>query len=406
MHQRYRGFSEDFRLYMDKRGGWPSHKGDVYPWFEAHYSGLKKDDYSAARRGAVVGEKFVTGFLAMLLAPPDPKSLSNTMRHARSVLADFLRERGIHSLTQATPDALLAHIAGPPTTEPPARSATIDYLRRGASAVGDFMFMDTLIDRFVQACDNRTDDDVHEAVRWMYVRLGRSIAPGGFLSDASANRKRRSRPVAKGASAHETRDTELSEEDAEAIATAHIRLPLAKYQMLAVAWQRFNPWTVIYARDKSRRVGMSIVLSLNDAAYQEILDGKRASYDMTPEDLTSPSANLLIEACAERPDSDRPADANPTRGLLMALGIQLAALSRCRELPAGTELRLLSFAGTPTNRDRLLDTGFKATGRTMARTGAELLEQRVPLFTKRMDMFVKGALFRFFSEICDGPPPE
>lgn len=405
MHQRYRGFSEDFRLYMDKRSGWPSNS-EVYGWFLNNYGGLKKDVYPAAKRGEVVGEKFVNGFLALLLAPPDPRSLGSTMRHARAVLADFLHERGIHSLTQATPESLLAHIAGPPTTEPPARSAKIDYLRKGASAIGEFVLLGTSIDRFVQACDNRTDDDVHEAVRWMYVRLGRSIAPGGFLSDASADRNRPVTRAAKGASVHETRDTELSEEDAEAIATAHIRLPLAKYQMLAVAWQRFNPWTVIYARDKSRRVGMSIVLPLQDAAYQDILDGKRASYDMTPKDLTSPSAHLLIEACAERPDSGRPADANPTRGLLMALGMQLAALSRCRDLPAGTELRLLSFAGTPKNRDRLLDTGFKATGRTMARTGAELLEHRIPLGTWRADVLVHVAMFRFFSELCDGPPPD
>jgi hypothetical protein len=178
-----------------------------------------------------------------------------------------------------------------------------------------------------------------------------------------------------------------------------------EYLKKAVEWHRFNPWTVVFAREDGMRTGMSIVLPLNDRVYQEIVRGRRATYDVAPEDFASPTSKILIEACAEKPDPAGPRDPNPTKPLLMCLALQAAALCRSRDLPSSSVVRFLSFGGTPRNRDRLLDSGFKPTGTIMLKTGAELFEREIPIPSLRADSFIDSLFLIAFSTFCDRPPP-
>ena len=152
------------------------------------------------------------------------------------------------------------------------------------------------------------------------------------------------------------------------------------------------------------RVGMSIVLPLRDAAYQDILDGRRATYELTSKDFASPTPNLLIEACAEKPDPAGPMDPNPTKSLLMCLAWQSTALSRSCELRSGSVVRFLSFAGTPRNRDRLLDSGFKPLGKSMAKMSLELVERRIPIPSFRPDTLIDSLFLMSSGLSCNQPP--
>lgn len=348
----------------------------MYAWFQENYGGLRKTAYSAVKHGRIAGEKCVEGFLAMLLAGSPPYPQPDVLKRARLVLLDFLRERGIQTLSQVPRESIIAHIAGPLTLEKPGRASTRDYLRSSIVAIAEGVSPNFPVNRYVQGCGS--DDDVIQAIRWMYVCAGHCIGADGSRMSA-------------------TEATELAEQ--------HLQQSMEEYRTRASKWQQFNPWTVVFAQDGSRRVGMSIVLPLSQAAYTEILDGKRVSYEMTPSDLESPSTRLLIEACAECPPEDRPHNVNPTTPLKMTLALQCAALSRARELPRECDVRLLSFAGTPRNRDRLVDTGFIPTGRTMYRTGVELFERVMPLRTSKLQPALEAQFLRFFSELCDRPPP-
>ena len=128
MHERYRGFAEDYRLYVATRGAWPAEK-DVRAWFKSQRTGLKSGVYSTVKHGGTAGAKFVAGFLQMLLVTAEVTPDKDPIRHARHVLADFLRERGIQTLTQVPFDSMLAHIAGPLTDEKP-EARTISPLQK------------------------------------------------------------------------------------------------------------------------------------------------------------------------------------------------------------------------------------------------------------------------------------
>lgn len=378
MHERYRGFSDEFCGYMSKRSGWPREKY-VYAWFAKQCGGMRKGVYNALKHGSSAAEKHTAGLVDMFLTQIAPDANEyHDIRHAQTVLLDFLRERGVQSLTQLSHPAIVAHICDAVTDRPLKRTARIDYLRLGVSAIGDFVMGKEPVDRYVQRCNPETPQDVQQAIEWMYIRVGQCVGPDG---------------------------PRLSPERAIAIATEHMQIDLAEYQRRAAAWQRFNPWTVVFGREKGLRLGTSIVLPITEHAYQRINNGRCATYDVTPDDLLSPSTTVLIEGCAEKPDPLGPRDPNPTKSLLMCLAMQLAALSQSRELPKGSSVRFVSFGGTPRNRDRLLDSGFKATGRTMARTGVELFERQIPLGGLRPDTFLSGSLLLYFSGLCDGPPP-
>jgi len=374
MQDRHRGFTDEFRAHMGQHGAWPPEKA-VYAWFnQKQKRGIEKC-YNALKYGAAAGDRFVTGFVHMML---DQASPSDPFRWSRNVMLDFLRERGIHTLTQVAPDLILEHICTPATLQPPSRDARIDFLLLGLRVIGHFYsnLSERVVDDFVQRCDDR-NADVEEAIRWMYMRIGQSIGMKG---------------------------TKLSDPAAEALAVEHLHTPLSHYLANAQEWHTFNPWTVVFARDARVPAGVSIVIPVTASAYDLVLQGKLATYQLNREHLTVPSTHLVLECSAENPHPSGPPNFNPTRALLMCLTLQTAALARCQEGNDDTCIRVLSFDSTPLNRRRLLNNGFQATGRTMARTGFPLLERRIPLHSWKPVHFLTAAMLRHFGALCDRAP--
>jgi len=372
MHHRFRGLTEEFRYYLEARGGWPPEEY-VYGWLSSHQRGVQRGTLSLLRRGELVAEKCVLGLIDLLVAESEPGP-AHPLRHTWLVVLDFLRERGVHTLTQVSVGSLLGHIATSPTTQ---REGTVigDYLRRGIEAIGDVVSPTTSVSRFVQGCS--TLSELRTVVEWAFACVGQSMGPRGTNTDIRA---------------------------AALLGEKHIRMSQEQYVEAVIRWHTYNPWTIVFACDKNVRLGISIVLPISDAAFDDVLEGRRATHDLLPSDFVRPCRNLVLEACAECPTQLQPAGTNPTRSLLVSLAVQSGALSKARALRSGTVVRFLSFGGTTRNRDRLVDSGFRTTGRLMARNGFELFTRSVTLgpFSTQL---VSGAFLNYFSAAGSHPPP-
>ena len=127
------------------------------------------------------------------------------------------------------------------------------------------------------------------------------------------------------------------------------------------SWAQHTPWSVVRAWHRSAPVGVSIMLPLSAAAYEDVYQGRLTPYDCTARHLDQPSLNLGIEAVAERPSLVGRENPNPTLSMRVATLFQLASLARCNRLESAAKLRILSFAGTPENARRLKIIGFGPT---------------------------------------------
>lgn len=376
MNTRYRGLNDEFRLYLDKRHGWPRQKL-VIDLFRRFGGGYQSGQYNKLRHGNAVAEKYAAQFIDFALEPQRFGDAATELRHLRGVLVDFLRTHGVQSPSQVGKESILSLVCGPiADKDAPARSNGIDYLRRGIRAIGEFVHTDFPVDRYVLACQN--EEEVHDAVHSMFLRVAHCVS---------------------GSSAA------LSDDEAIAIAEGYMQVSLASYKLKAAAWWRFNPWTVVQARQKETPVGVSIVLPLSSRCYDKVFKGEMAPHEANVNDFNVPSSHLIIEGCSERPNILSNPAINPTKPLVMTQAFQLAALSQCKLSRMRRTIKLLSFAGTPLNRERLLDTGFVVTGFTMPKTGLELFEMELPVPTFSGTKFLHSSLLILFGTVCDCPPP-
>jgi hypothetical protein len=195
-------------------------------------------------------------------------------------------------------------------------------------------------------------EDVHKAIRWHYISFGRQL-DGGIP------------PLEKRAAILRSQN--------------RMDIPLEEYFEKAREWQTFDPWTVLLPWGKGSPTGMSIVLPLKKAVFDEIRSGHRMTYDVTPDDLVRPSPYLLLECCAERPPDEGGIDGNVSLQLKIAISTQVAKLSNFLKVHTLDPLTLLSFAASPVVRNRLEGNGFTPLGNFMPNTPVEMYERVVGL---------------------------
>jgi hypothetical protein len=213
-------------------------------------------------------------------------------------------------------------------------------------------------ERFVRGC---SPDDVRAAIEWMYTRVGQTTAPNG--------------PTMKWSDACD---------HGERI----IGIPRDAYVARATDWAAAYPWSVVRAWRNNEPYGMSILLPMTPQAYDAVLRGKKRPYDCVGADLLAPSTHLILEAGAERPDrvpKDKLSDL--TWPILVCLAYQFAALVRSNRFRTATQLRILSFAETPKNTHRLIQSGFIPQKTFLAGSRSRLMEKVLELGTTR-SMFV------------------
>jgi hypothetical protein len=149
---------------------------------------------------------------------------------------------------------------------------------------------------------------------------------------------------------------------------------------------------------------MTIVTPATAAGYDAILAGANMTYDIPLRDIRVPSAHLLLEAVMERP-RELGAESIPTKNLTRAMyaaNIAQTGLFSHRLSPTKvSEIRFLSFGGTPVNEKRLKAFGFRSTGRCMPQTRLEYLEKRMTLSGPLSQDTLYLSLMRHFGELLD-----
>jgi hypothetical protein len=362
----YRAFNDRFISHMDQRA-WPP-ISVVRNWFKDRRIGLKRDRYTELKRGDGLAEKYAYSLARLLLE----ESRKEAPRAFGLAFKEFVEANGI-TATAAYFDDILTCICAPPRHEPWIRDTGDDLLGLGLQGLDDLVDTKRLLERHICLC--RHEEDVRNAVEWLFVYVGRSINPSLSLPEATA------------------------------LATQYMRTTPDDYHRYAMQWWRFNPWTVVLAQGKRRPIGVSILLPLTKVAYESVLDGNQMTYQTTAEQLANPSPILLHEIVAARP-RDMGGEAislkDATRALYATVIAQCGVFTH--SLPAGASdpMRLLSFPGTPENAKRLQAFGYRSTGKSMPGTGLPYVEKLWPLNSTNTRAALLIALIRHYGELMDG----
>lgn len=347
-----RTLRKDFRNHFTLHDAWPA-TTNVEDWIRAEGYGIKNGTYAKLKNGRPVDPKHLVSLVRYLR---DATSQSRALAHIHTAFVTYCRSIDIPDLRQHSAEALTQLLMEPEENE----DVFMDSMRQAISSLS----VQVIFDGAVQACANQ--NQVRLAVRSMFVWLGNDL-------DTT---------------------TRTSEAAGIAVAEDHMKISLADYQARAISWWQFDPWTVVMARGKRRPTGMGIVLPLREEAYRSLLDGEKPTYDLTPVDLDRPSRLLLIAGASERNTNACQQEGNLTRNTLMALITQLAVLSHVPTKGQTDGLRVLTFAGSPTNHQRLICSDYTPTGINMAKTGHEFYERSLCWpFRSPMDALLLGLLW-------------
>lgn len=192
------------------------------------------------------------------------------------------------------------------------------------------------------------DDEVEDAVNWMYIVAGRFF------------------------------EEQADPERAEQIAQEMIGVSCSEYATRARAWLRFDPWTLVLSRRRNTSVGMSVVLPLKKKTYDAFRAGKIRSNDIEPSDMERPSPYILLDGIAERPiECDGPA-ANVTGNLHMTLMRQVSVLTHSRGPSAETPVHVITQGPSALSIHRLETAGFKRLKTCLPNTSIPIYERVTP----------------------------
>jgi hypothetical protein len=334
-----------FRQLMDRRQAWP--KGVAFQkWLKEQDEGIKNGAYAEMIQGYAVRALYVVRFVRFVQHAVEEAAA------ARRVLSEFLQ--GEHWQSQSAEQVAAELLA----------EDEKDVLRRGVQGIWDAINAKRMVDSHIAPC--RSEADVTEAIKWMFVLVAHHISrfPGDLNFRQSIDEAER-----------------------------YMQIGFDEYVAKAIGWWRFDPWTVIRVQGRKAPVGMSIVLPLKDGAYESLKAGGRMSYDIRPDELQRPSCNLLVEMVGERLPIVGGEPHNAVRNTLIAVLSQEAILSHPNNGGSRDNLRLLSFAGTPANRERSESFGFEPLGITMPGTDIEWMEKNLQEPMTFMDSVYLGLLW-------------
>ncbi len=345
MNKRYRAFRHDFLLAI---GSFLPTNDELAKSLRARGIKFWTNTPSAVRNGGFASEDVLWSIIALFIE----KQRELGYQNGYAVLAEFLSRRGILRLTHDNRDAILSQLCGDPTGDPPPRSGSRrnrvrDWLLLPLDVVTG-LEVNRVLSR-VQRCE---PEEVAVAVDWMFVCSGR---------------------------AHTRNGESLLPPYARLRAAECIGIDCAGYAKAASEWHETNRWTVIFACERTKNVGMSVVLPVTEVFYEAVRGGRRASFECSSSDIVVPSRHLIIEAAAERYGLDP--HENPTSAINGAIIAQICALTRHGQWPGQSVYHWLSFEGTDTNTKRLAARGFRYIAKRSAKSGYPLWEQVVDLQT-------------------------
>lgn len=334
-----RSFKLEFRKYLKQLKGWPEKKL-IEDWARKELgSAWGSGTYSDARNGRPIAEEHILIFVRYAQLANEP---NDYVRVIRQVWNQYVLEKSGTTLSAVTDGEALHRLCDPP--RPVSRlTKSREFILGGTRLIADFIKLTTRPRRFLEICPKK---DIELAIRWVYIEVGR----------------------------RNTR-CDLPMDQAVAAAEEVINCPIEKYIQRAREWHAFEESTIVFASDQRIRIGVCIVLPVNEAVYNDIKSGSMPSYDCRAQHLLPRSPQLIVEALTMRPGELQTAVSEPTRCMLIALASQQAHLTDVAGIASRVPMRMLAPGGTPENCERLIAFGYKKTNTKMAGTGVDLYER-------------------------------
>lgn len=190
-------------------------------------------------------------------------------------------------------------------------------------------------------------------------------------------------------------DASLQGEKAITVGESVMQRSWSQYASLLKEWWRINEHSVLFptvrvSRRKRLRVGVSVVIPLSFNAYELFRAGKLEDGDLTKGHLEHPSSPyLLLDAVSERQVTETGISASRCQKAQMSTTLyQFAAL--CPPIFSdAVKPIIVTFAGTPEQRKRLMAYDFALVNSVTPTTGRDIFEY--PAYGERDG--VSGKLF-------------
>jgi len=338
MARRLRAFRKDFLDQLHASDAWPKEVA-LRAWLQTtSFGGIRNGVCRSLGSGRPHSEKDLTKIVAYLRQSPLPGIESAINRYLAgrtlSPSEDLYLERMVELVSE------------------PADTWFVDSFMEGLRLVRDIYEHVRHPETCVHLCPH--ENDVREAVRWMFIHAGRLLSKAELTVTAA---------ILKG--------------------EAQIGISLEDYQNRAVAWWRAEPWTVIMAWGYRKTAGMSIALPVREDVYEQVRRGDRRSYCCPSTDLKSPSSSILVEGMAMRPPEQGCEAEGINLRLVAAMLCQHAHLTDVPDIGQRVPLRLLAPGGTPKSCARLSQFGYRPTGSSLHGTKIPLFERTLLTSKKR-----------------------
>ncbi|MDM4016530.1 hypothetical protein QTN89_13885 [Roseiconus lacunae] len=135
-------------------------------------------------------------------------------------------------------------------------------------------------------------------------------------------------------------------------------------------WKQ-NDETVLHATVDDRRVGVTVTLPVTEKAYNKLRRGEISFMDITGDDILPQSQFLVLDSGVEFPVGASVPAKKLSNAISFAIFYQIAVLA---EDPMRDDFRMLTFAASPTNIQRLAAIGFVDHEVIMPIYGYQILE--------------------------------
>ncbi len=170
----------------------------------------------------------------------------------------------------------------------------------------------------------------------------------------------------------------------------------ARYERRYVSLWEQNPLCLMFATANGRRAGVSVILPVNDDAYQGFIQGELSFMDIGPEHIEDQSQKLILDSAVEFADVRHREWLNFTRGISYTVFSQIAMQSID---PGREDFCMASFCASPFNAKRLASLGFCENGVEMPEFGYPICEFSVRKQRMRNEHYTEASTTAHFAHL-------
>lgn len=344
-----RAFTREFVDYMEQADAWPAGRA-IIEYIRGPARTATRARYSNVIRGGYEAPHYTERIVSALAS-----CVSEEFSAEHLALTRYLKAHGVHLEDDPTMEELLALLC----TQAP------------ADLESDPIGQERQLGRFVDWMCLRARSVKREATVTFVRAAGYGIqVQGGAAKLASWIYYQHARSRLNEA-------IDLSLEQAHEYGALGIGLSWSEFSDAIEAWAGANPWSVVCAKRGGKLYGVSILLPVSPAIYDQVRAGKRYLADVPADQLRQPSDRFIYLALAENPDDFRFDQDEPSKTLLVASVAQHAALMRYERGGVLNDYRFLAPCATERNVTRMAHSDFRKLNATEMRTGWHLWERQI-----------------------------